>query len=150
GFLTTHTVEKVLLPELPFMMEYIGKPGEKIFNLIDPSNPLMVGVVQNQDSYMKGKIAQRWYYDRVGPALREAFDLFYQKTRRRYDFVVPYRCEDAEYIIVGMGCYMETAQATVDYLRKTKGVRVGCLNVCCFRPFPSRQIVEALKHCKAF
>ena len=35
---------------------------------------MMSGVVQNQDSYMKGKIAQRWYYDRVGPALEEAFD----------------------------------------------------------------------------
>jgi pyruvate-ferredoxin/flavodoxin oxidoreductase len=150
GFLTTHTVERVLLPELPFMKEYIGKPEDKIVNLIDPANPMMVGVVQNQDSYMKGKIAQRWYYDRVGPALAESFEEFYRNTGRRHDFVVPYRCDDAEYIIVGMGCYMETAQATVDYLRKKKGLRVGCLNVCCFRPFPSRRIVEALRHCKAF
>jgi pyruvate-ferredoxin/flavodoxin oxidoreductase len=150
GFLTTHTVEKVRLPEPEFMKEYIGKPEEKIFNLMDPANPMMSGVVQNQDSYMKGKIAQRWYYDRVGPALEEAFELFYEKTGRKYDFVMPYRCEDAELIIVGMGCYMETVQQTVDYLRKTKGIPVGALNVCCFRPFPARQIVEALKDCTAF
>src|SRR5262245_54650852 len=73
GFLTTHTVEKVRLPELEFMKEFIGKPEEKLYNLMDPANPMMSGVVQNQDSYMKGKIAQRWYYDRVGPALEEAF-----------------------------------------------------------------------------
>jgi len=85
GFLTTHTVEKVRLPELEFMKEYIGSPAEKSTNLMDTANPIMSGVVQNQDSYMKGKIAQRWYYDRVGPALREAFDLFYEKTGRRYD-----------------------------------------------------------------
>lgn len=150
GFLTTHTVEKVRLTEKEFMKEYIGSPAEKLMNLMDPKNPIMSGVVQNQDSYMKGKIAQRWYYDRVGPALREAFDLFYEKTGRRYDFVLPHRCEDAEYIIVGMGCYMETTQATVDYLRQSRGLRVGSLNICCFRPFPARQIVEALKHCKAF
>src|ERR1700741_1622351 len=66
GFLTTHTVEKVKLAELPFMKEYIGDPKEKLINLMDPANPLMSGVVQNQDSYMKGKIAQRWYYDRIG------------------------------------------------------------------------------------
>ncbi|MBC7819963.1 MAG: 2-oxoacid:acceptor oxidoreductase family protein, partial [Planctomycetaceae bacterium] len=113
-------------------------------------NPMMSGVVQNQDSYMKGKIAQRWYYDRVGPAIREAFDLFGEKTGRRYDFVMPYLCDDADYIIVGMGCYMETVQHTVDHIRKTKGIKVGCLNVCVFRPFPSRQIVDALKNCKAF
>ncbi len=118
-------------------------------NLMDPANPMMSGVVQNQDSYMKGKIAQRWYYDQVEPALAEAFEEFYRNTGRRYDFVMPYRCEDAEYILVGMGCYMETAQTTVDWLRKEKGIKAGCLNVYCFRPFPAVQIVEALKHATA-
>lgn len=150
GFLTTHTVEKVLLPEPEFMKQYVGNPADKLLNLLDPANPLMSGVVQNQDSYMKGKIAQRWYYDRVGPVLAETFREFYEQTGRRYDFVTPYRCDDAEYVIVGMGCYMETTVAAVDYLREQRGLRVGSLNVCCFRPFPARQIVEALRHCKAF
>ncbi|HZL91583.1 MAG TPA: 2-oxoacid:acceptor oxidoreductase family protein [Pirellulaceae bacterium] len=150
GFLTTHTVEKVRLPELEFMKEYIGKPEDHLMNLMDPANPIMSGVVQNQDSYMKGKIAQRWYYDRVGPGLEEAFQLFADKTGRKYDFVMPYRCEDAQYILVGMGCYMETTQSVVDYLREKKGIAVGYLNVVCFRPFPSRQMVDALKNCEAF
>jgi pyruvate-ferredoxin/flavodoxin oxidoreductase len=149
GFLTTHTVESVRLPELEFMKEYIGDPKEKLTNLMDPANPMMSGVVQNQDSYMKGKIAQRWYYDRVDGILEECFELFYQKTGRRYGFVEPYRCDDAEFILAGMGCYLETAKVTVDYLR-SKGIPAGCLNVCCFRPFPARQIVEALKNCTAF
>jgi pyruvate-ferredoxin/flavodoxin oxidoreductase len=149
GFLTTHTVESVRLIEPEFMKEFVGPPGEKLMNLMDPANPLMSGVVQNQDSYMKGKIAQRWYYEQVAPALADAFEEFYRNTGRKYDFVDPYRCEGAEYILVGMGCYMETAQATVDYLRD-KGIKAGCLNIYCFRPFPSEQIVNALKNCKAF
>jgi pyruvate-ferredoxin/flavodoxin oxidoreductase len=48
-----------------------------------------------------------------------------------------------------MGCYMETAKVTADYLRK-KGVKAGVLTVFVFRPFPARQIVEALKDCAAF
>src|SRR5205809_7273977 len=48
GFLTTHTVETVRLPELEFMKEYIGNPKEKLINLMDTANPLMSGVVQNQ------------------------------------------------------------------------------------------------------
>ncbi len=150
GFLTTHTVESVLLCELEFMKEYIGKPEDKLMNLMDTASPMMSGVVQNQDSYMKGKIAQRWYYEQVAPALEDAFDEFYRKTGRRYGFVDAYRCEDAEYVLVGMGCYMETAQTTIDYLRDELGVKAGCLNVTCFRPFPSQQIVAALKDCKAF
>jgi pyruvate-ferredoxin/flavodoxin oxidoreductase len=98
---------------------------------------------------MKGKIAQRWYYDQVEPALAEAFEEFYRKTGRRYDFVMPYRCDDAEYILVGMGCYMETAQTTIDWLRAEKGIKAGCVNVYCFRPFPATYLVDALKHAKA-
>src|SRR5579859_2816841 len=41
GFLTTHTVESVLLSEPEFMKEYIGDPREKLINLMDPDNPLM-------------------------------------------------------------------------------------------------------------
>ncbi len=149
GFLTTHTVESVRLPEPEFMKEFIGSPAEKLMNLMDPENPLMSGVVQNQDSYMKGKIAQRKYYDQVEGALAEAFTEFEKATGRKYDFVMPYKCEDAEYIVVGMGSYMETAQVTVDYLREEMGIKAGCLNIYCFRPFPSKQIVNALKNCKA-
>src|SRR5947209_5954727 len=106
GFLTTHTVETVRLCEPAFMKEFIGDPKTKLVNLMDPANPIMSGVVQNQDSYMKGKIAQRWYYDRVGPALEEAFEEFGRKTGRQYGNLEPYRCEAAEFILVGMGCYM--------------------------------------------
>ena len=150
GFLTTHTVETVRLIEPEFMKEFVGDPKERLTNLMDPDHPLMSGVVQNQDSYMKGKIAQRWYYDRIPDKLQEAFDEFARKTGRRYGMVEAHRCEDAEYILVGMGCYMETAKATIDYLRDVKNVKAGCLSVLAFRPFPAVEIVNALKGCEAF
>src|SRR5262245_17583983 len=90
GFLTTHTVESVRLIEPEFMKAFVGKPEDKLTNMMDPANPIMSGVVQNQDSYMKGKIAQRWYYDQVAPALTEAFEEFFRHTGRRYDFVDAY------------------------------------------------------------
>ena len=149
GFLTTHTIENVRLPEPDFMKQYIGPPSAKLINLMDPDRPLMSGVVQNQDSYMKGKIAQRAYYDRVPAALERAMQEFYEATGRHYGLIEPYRLEDAEYVIVGMGGLVETAQATVDYLRKTEGLPIGTLHVTSFRPFPGPQIVEALKNARA-
>ena len=149
GFLTTHTIENVHLPEPEFMKEFVGDPSRKIRNLFDPEIPLMSGVVQNQDSYMKGKIAQRRYYEVVLPTLKSVMDEYYRMTGRRYDVITPYRLEDAEYAIVGSGCMMETAEAAVDYIREKHGWKVGLLHLTCFRPFPAIEIVEALRHVKA-
>jgi pyruvate-ferredoxin/flavodoxin oxidoreductase len=149
GFLTTHTVEDVVLPEPELMKQFVGQPEDKLINLFDPHNPLQTGVVQNQDSYMKGKIAQRAYYARVPEAVQEAMDEFYRLTGRRYQPVESYRMDDAEYAIVGLGSMMETALATVDWIREQEGIKVGVVHVTCYRPFPGPQIVEALKGLKA-
>ncbi|MCO6452527.1 MAG: 2-oxoacid:acceptor oxidoreductase family protein [Caldilineales bacterium] len=150
GFLTTHTIENVLLPEPDLMKQYIGNPSEKLRNLMDPSRPLMSGVVQNQDSYMKGKIAQRYFYDRVKPALQNAMDEFYELTGRRYDMIESYRMEDAEYAIVCMGSMADTAAVTCDYLREETGLKVGVVHVTAFRPFPGPELVKALAGVTAF
>src|SRR5438477_352371 len=142
GFLTTHTIENVRLMEPEMMKMFVGNPAEKLRNLMDPRIPLMSGVVQNQDSYMKGKIAQRRYYDRVLPTLKAVMDEFGRLTGRVYDLVTSYRLEDADYAIVGSGSMMETAEAAVDYIRENMGVKVGLLHITSFRPFPSIEIVE--------
>ncbi|MBM3215479.1 pyruvate ferredoxin oxidoreductase, partial [Candidatus Poribacteria bacterium] len=149
GFLTTHTVESFLQPEPELLREYIGSPSDRLRNFFDPSKPIMTGVVQNQDSYMKGKIAQRAYYDAVPAAIQSAMDEWAKRTGRPYSFIEQYRMEDAEYAIVGMGGMMETAMVTADYLRE-RGHRVGVVHVTVFRPFPGPQLVEALKDVKAF
>jgi pyruvate-ferredoxin/flavodoxin oxidoreductase len=150
GFLITHTIENVLLPELEFMKDYIGKPEDKILNLFDTDLPLMTGVVQDQDSFMKGKIAQRYYYAQMKPALIEAMKTFTEATGRNYDLIECYNTEDAEYIFVGMGCMMETCKPAVDYMRNEMNMKVGAINICSYRPFPGPEIVAALKNCKVF
>jgi len=62
---------------------------------------------------------------------------------------MPYRLEDADYAIAGSGCMIETGEAAVDWIRDNMGIKVGLLHVSCWRPFPSIEIVEALRHCKA-
>ncbi len=49
--------------------------------------------------------------------------------------VVPYRCEDAETLIVSMGTMGITAERVVDEMRAA-GARVGSLRVRLFRPLP--------------
>jgi pyruvate-ferredoxin/flavodoxin oxidoreductase len=148
GFLTTHTIENVLFPEEELIKQYLGHPREKIRKLFDPDHPLMSGVVQNQDSYMQGKVAQRYFYDKVPAALQAAMDEFYELTGRRYSFITTHQMEDADYAIVSMGSTAETSTVTINHIRNL-GHKVGTVGVTSFRPFPGPQLVEALKNCKA-
>ncbi len=150
GFLTTHTIENVQLPEPDLMAEFVSAPQKKLVNFMDPYHPVMSGVVQNQDSYMKGKIAQRYYTDQVEIHLQNAMDTYYELTGRRYNLVDTYKMEDAEWAVVGMGSMIETAEAVADYLRETEGIKVGVVHVTSFRPFPGKQVVEALQKVKGF
>jgi pyruvate-ferredoxin/flavodoxin oxidoreductase len=147
GFLTTHTLESVRLPEPELMRSFIDPPSERIRNLFNPAQPLLSGPVQNQDSYMTGKIAQRFFYWQVRPALKAAMDEYFELTGRRYDFLRSYRMDDAEYAFVGFASMMETGEATVDYLRG-QGLRIGCVSVTSFRPFPSEELAAVLGRCR--
>ncbi len=149
GFLTTHTLENLYLPEPELMKEFVGDPRERLLNLLDPRHALQIGTVQNQDSYMKGKIAQRAFYHPLKAILRENMRRYSELTGRSYDLLEAYRLDDARYAIVTMGTMVETAQAAVDWMREEKGWPVGVLNVRTYRPFPGPEIVEALRHLEA-
>ena len=146
GFLTTHTLETLSLPEPELMAQYVGSPAERLRPIFDPARGIMSGVVQNQDAYMKGKIAQRYYYDRLAAVLAEAMKEYTSLTGRRYELVGTYRMEDADYALVALGSMAETAETAVDYLRASRGLKIGVVHPTAFRPFPGAQLVEALKH----
>lgn len=146
GFLTTHTVETVRLPEPELMAEFVGDPYAmtRLRNLMNPEKPVMSGVVQNQDAYMKGKVAQRYFAERVPAILAAAMERYGRLTGRRYAPVDAYRLDDADFAIVGMGSMVETAMATADWLRARRGLRVGVLGITVYRPFPAAELVAAL------
>lgn len=133
------------------MAEFVGDPyaTTRLRNLMNPAKPIMSGVVQNQDAYMKGKVAQRAFYAPMLGNLKKNMEEYYRLTGRRLDVIESYRMEDAEYAIVGMGSFMETAKTTVDWLRQVRGEKVGVLSVLSYRPFPTFEIIQALKNVKA-
>jgi pyruvate-ferredoxin/flavodoxin oxidoreductase len=148
GFLTTHTLENVRLPEDDLLREFLGDPRQHVRDLFDPAEALMTGVVQNQDSYMKGKIGQRAYTDRIPDALADSMAEWSRLTGREIGPVNAYRTEDAREILVAMGTIADTAIAVVDHLRAA-GRPVGCVAVTAFRPFPARDLVASLRHARA-
>lgn len=156
GFLTTHLIESMLVPERALIEAYLGRPDDiittptpaqrmlygetrrRIPELWDVDNPMMAGIVQNQDSYMQSVAAQRpFFFDHVREFTDQAFEEFYQLTGRRYGRVQTYRVEDADYLIVGQGSVIPSAEVVVDYLRSSRKLKVGVVNMSVFRPFPA-------------
>jgi pyruvate-ferredoxin/flavodoxin oxidoreductase len=148
GHITTHTLETVALPEPELLKLFIGAPSRRLRNVFDPGQPLVSGPLENQDSYMRGRVAQRFFFERVAPSLATAMSDWFELTGRRYGMVRTYRMEDAQYAMVGLGSVMDAADAAVDQLR-SKGVRAGSVAITAFRPFPRTELVNALARCRA-
>jgi pyruvate-ferredoxin/flavodoxin oxidoreductase len=168
GFLTTHLIESVKLPERELVAEYLGRPediipcptpsqrllfGEtrrRVPELWDVDNPMMAGVVQNQDSYMQSVAAQRpFFFEPIAALADQAFAEFAALTGRHYQRATGYRTEDAEYLLLGQGSVIPTAEAVADYLRDTRGLKVGVVDLLMFRPFPADRIGELLRGVRA-
>ncbi|MBF0284249.1 MAG: 2-oxoacid:acceptor oxidoreductase family protein [Magnetococcales bacterium] len=148
GFLLSHTIENLNYPEDDLIREFLGDPRERMRTLFDPEFPLQSGTVQNQDSYMSGKIAQRFYYDQLPEIIEKAMDEFYRLTGRRYGLIESYMMEDAEYALVTMGTSAETAMSVTEMIRDQLGIKFGVVSITCYRPFPAAPLVNALRHCK--
>jgi pyruvate-ferredoxin/flavodoxin oxidoreductase len=164
GFLTSHVIESVRLPERELIREYLGDPSDlidsptpaqklvfgerrrRIPEMYDFDYPAMLGVVQNQDSYAQGIAAQRpFYFDHVGELAEVAMAEFAALTGRRYERAIGYRMDDAEYVLAGQGSVVTNAEAVADWMRKEKGIRVGVLNLTMFRPFPADLVADLLR-----
>ncbi len=164
GFLTTHLIESVLVPERELIAEYLGKPddlidtptpaqrllyGEKrrrVPAIWDVDNPLLSGAVQNQDAYMQAVAAQRpYFFEHVEELTDRSMAEFSELTGRRYKRVDTYKTEDADWILLGMGSMIVQAEAVADYLRETRKLKVGVVNVTMYRPFPGDLLGQVLK-----
>ena len=163
GFLTSHVIETVHLPERALVKEYLGDPSDliesptpaqrlvfgdrrrRIPELFDLDYPAMVGVVQNQDSYAQGVAAQRpFYFDHVAALTDRAMAEYRALTGRGYTRASGYRLDDAEYVLAGQGSVVATAEAVADHLRATRRLKIGVLNLSMFRPFPADLVTRLL------
>ncbi len=163
GFLTSHVIESLRLPERELVKTFLGDPADliesptpaqrmvfgetrrRIPEAFDLDYPAMLGVVQNQDSYAQGVAAQRpFYFDHIADLTDHVFDEYALLTGRRYARASGYRADDADWVIVGQGSVVSNAEAVADHLRAARGLKVGVVNLTMFRPFPADLLVDLL------
>jgi pyruvate ferredoxin oxidoreductase alpha subunit len=144
GFILTHAVERVDLPTQDQVDAWL--PPYEPRQVLDPSDPVSIGAMVGPEAFMEVRYLAHYKQ-------RQALDLIpdwaaqFQQVfgRAAGGLVRPYRCEDAEVVVVALGSVIGTLKDTVDALRD-EGLRVGVLGVHCFRPWPTEAVRAALAH----
>jgi len=147
GFILSHTVDKVEVPDQADVDEYLPK-FRPAFSL-DPQDPVTINPIVPPEYVTE----MRYQLDRAmessKKAVEEADEAFSAKFGRSYGGLIDlYRMEDAECALISLGTATSTARAAVDQLR-SEGMKVGSIKLRFMRPFPHDELRKACSGLKA-
>jgi len=146
GFILSHVIESVNLLDEEEIKGFIKSKMKPKYRL-DPDKPISMGVVGGPDIYSEFRRQQEEAMRNAKKVILEVDEEFGKLYGRRYGFFDSYRIKDADVILLTMGSMTGTARVAVDKLREN-GKKVGILKVRVFRPFPYREICDAVKGAK--
>jgi pyruvate/2-oxoacid:ferredoxin oxidoreductase alpha subunit len=141
AFFLSHTSEAVDIPDQKLVDEFL--PRTKLPYSISTQDPHSFGGFLRPPGYFRVREKlSRAMFEAVAVA-DEVQEEFEKKFGRRYGSVEPYRCDDAETILVTSGTAASTARIVIDKLRDA-GAKVGALKIRMMRPFPRDKVREIL------
>ncbi len=157
GFLISHTLQNVSLLPDEVVHEFLGTRkvqkikvsdiyGDKEVPLmLNPKYPLTFGPLDLFDYYFEHKRQQIEAMERSFKVIERVHKEYAEISGRSYGngFIEPYRTEDADVVVIGLGSTMGTAKAVVDELRE-EGKKVGSIRMRVFRPFPRELLRKIL------
>lgn len=148
GFITSHAIENIELVETDKVKKFVGEYKPQHY-LLKKGEPMAVGAYATPAYYMEAKRQQAQAMIDAKKVIKEVAAEFAEMTGRSYGLIEKYCMEDAEEAILLIGSSAGTAKEAVNKLRKA-GRKVGLIKIRSFRPFPSEDIVEALRNVKSF
>ncbi len=143
GFVLTHTVEPVEVPDKEQVREFL--PPLQLPYTLDPENPVTMGSLGDPAWYMEFRKQQEIAMERALEVVKQVDAEFKEKFGRGYGVIETYNIENAEIVLVTLGSLAGTIKDVIDELGDEK---VGMLRIRLFRPFPKEDVVKALSKAK--
>jgi pyruvate/2-oxoacid:ferredoxin oxidoreductase alpha subunit len=144
AFILSHTSEVVDVPEQQAVDRFL--PPFKPKYLLNPDEPHAFGSVTGPEDYQKLKQIRHEDMTDSIEVIKRADEEYFKLFHRHYGVVNPYRCDDAELILVTSGALSGTARIAIDSLRNA-GIAAGALKIRLFRPFPADDLAAAIGRC---
>lgn len=147
GFITSHAIENIELVEDEKVKEFVGtyKPEHYLLN---KQEPIAVGPLDLQAYLFEHKAQQAEAMKNAKQVILDVAKDFEKMTGRSYGLFEKYKLDDAEIAIVCLNSTAGTTKFVVDNLRE-KGIKAGLLKIRVFRPFPAKEVAQALSHLKS-
>jgi pyruvate ferredoxin oxidoreductase alpha subunit len=142
GFLLTHASERADIPDPGQVDAFLPRYDPR--QVLDPTEPVSIGVMVGPEAFTEVRCLAYERMQRalkVIPAVAAEFDAEF--GRPSGGLVRPYRIDDAEIVVVGLGSALGTVKDAVDELR-ARGLPVGALGITSYRPFPAQVIRDTL------
>lgn len=149
GFFTSHQKRKVFyFKDREVVQRFVGECPTNYPFIRDPKKPVTIGAHMNGDDLLNNHYQQSEAMKNAEEVFKEISEDFANLSGRSYPLLDLYKMEDAEVALFLLNSAAETAKDTVDRLRK-KGIKAGVISPNIIRPFPSKEIRDALKNVKS-
>ena len=148
GFITSHTAQNVRPLQDDVAYNFIGEYKE-VNPMLDFCKPVTYGAQTEEDWHFEFKARQHKALMDSPKVIKRVFKEFEELTGRKYNLVESYLMEDAEVAIVALGSTVESAIQAAKDLRESEGIKAGVVATRVIRPFPLKEVQEALKSVKA-
>jgi pyruvate ferredoxin oxidoreductase alpha subunit len=146
GFILTHAYDRVDIPTQAQVDAYL--PPFDPVQVLDVADPVSMGAMVGPDAFFEVRYLEHHKQERALDLIPELARQFEKQFGRASGALVrPYKCEDAETIVVALGSVNGTLKEAVDEARE-RGDKVGSLAICSFRPFPLADVRAALRKAK--
>jgi len=146
GFILSHSMEGVDVLEDGVVSKFLQL--RKPLFTIDPAEPVTVGALCLPDYYFEFKRQQVEAMLNVPRVLRNVNKEYRGVAGRNYGVLEAFGMEDAEVAILCLGSTAGTARAVARKLREQRE-KVGVVKLWLYRPFPTEDVVVALRRLKA-
>jgi pyruvate ferredoxin oxidoreductase alpha subunit len=147
GFFTSHQKRRVeIFSDPQVVRDFLGAFVPTVTS-VDPRKPVTIGPYMNDPDLINNKKQQADAIVRADAVIKKIFAEYAKLSGREFPVVELYRMEDAEAPLFLLNSAAETAKEAVDALRK-QGMKVGLIRPNVIRPFPLKEIREALKKVK--
>jgi pyruvate ferredoxin oxidoreductase alpha subunit len=142
GFILTHAYERVELPTQGQVDAFLA-PFEPR-QVLDPVAPVTIGAMVGPEAFTEVKYLAHHKQMQALDLIPEIAAAFEQSFGRAAGGLLHrYRSHDAETIVVALGSVLGTIEDVVDEMR-AQGVRIGCVGIKAFRPWPRTEVRDAL------